>query len=208
MAHGTAPGTRHPAPGTDTVHLRATPAFRRGILLAAVMVIGLELGLFLFLWRLGTFVDPGSDPRAAAAFVALGTAVTLQAMAAVGVLWVMVAMAWTTLRSDPVGWSLEHPWRSWQGRPTDIARAWRHGGWLVLELRGHWRRWYVRAGRDHDATTEALRRQLSDGAWLTAAAVRAHLARTVLPIVLAGAGLGGLALLWLLRTVDGLMHRP
>ena len=208
MAHGTAPGTEHPAPGTDTLSLRATAAFRRGILLAALLVLLLEGAVFAFLWRLGLFVDPGSDPRAAAAFVALGTAVTLQAMAVVGVLWVLVAMAWTTLRSDVVGWALEHPWRSWQGRPTEVARAWRQGGWLVLELRGHWRRWYVRAGPDQDATADALRRQLSDDAWLTRADLRAHLARTVLPAVLAGAGLGGLALLWALRALEGLMHRP
>ena len=154
------------------------------------------------------FVDPGSDPRAAAAFVALGTAVTLQAMAVVGVLWVLVAMAWTTLRSDVVGWALEHPWRSWQGRPTEVAKAWRQGGWLVIELVGQWRRWYVRAARDQEATTDALRRQLSDDAWLSRADARAHLARTVLPAVLAAAGLGGLALLWALRVLDGLMHRP
>ena len=196
------------APATDTLHLRSTPAFRRGVLLASLLVVLLEIGLFVFLWRLGTFVDPGGDRRAAAAFVALGTAVTLQAMAVVGVLWVLVAMAWTTLRSDVMGWALEHPWRSWQGRPTEVARAWRQGGWLVLELRGHRRRWYVRAGRDQEATTDALRRQLSDDAWLTRAEARAHLARTVLPLVLAAAGLGGLALLWALRALDGLMHRP
>jgi hypothetical protein len=208
MAHGTAPGTRQEAPGTDALHLRATPAFRRGVLLASLLVVLLEIVLFAFLWRLGALVDPGSDPRAAAVFVALGTAVTLQAMAVVGVLWVLVAMAWTALRSDVVGWALEHPWRSWQGRPTDVGRAWRQGGWLVLELRGHWRRWYVRAGRDQDATTEALRRQLSDDAWLSRADARAHLARTVLPAVLAAAGLGALALLWALRALGGLMHRP
>jgi hypothetical protein len=208
MAHGTAPGTRPAAPGTDTLHLRASPAFRRGTLLAALLVVLLEGALFAFMWRIGLFVDPGSDPRAAAAFVALGTAVTLQAMAVVGVLWVLVAMAWTTLRSDAVGWALEHPWRSWQGRPAEVAKAWRQGGWLVLELRGHWRRWYVRAGRDQDATTEALRRQLSDDAWLSRADARAHLARTALPAVLAAAGLGGLALLWALRALDGLIYRP
>lgn len=208
MAHGTAPGTRHPAPGTgtDTLHLRATPSFRRGVLLVSLAVVMLEVGLFVVLWRLGTFVDPGGDQRAAAAFVALGTAVTLQAMAVVGVLWVLVAMAWTTLRSDVVGWALEHPWRSWQGRPTEVARAWHQGGWLVLELRDHRRRWYVRAG-EQDETTDALRNQLSDDAWLTRADARAHLVRTVLPAVLAAAGLGGLALLWALHVLDGLMPR-
>ena len=205
MAQGIAPGSRHPGPGTDTVHLRATPAFRRAILLAALVVLLLEGALFVLLWRIGTFVDPGSDPRAAATFVALGTAVTLQAMAVVGVFWVLVAMAWTTWRSDIVGWSLEHPWRSWQGRPTEVARAWRQGGWIVVELDGHWRRWYVRARRG-DPVVDMLRAQLNEGAWLDSAAVRRHLARTVLPVVLAAAVLGGFALLWMMRTLDGLMH--
>ena len=194
------------APGTDTYTLRATPAFRRGVLLAAVFVLLLEAALFVILWRIGTFVDPGNDPRAAALFVALGTAVTLQAMAVVGVLWIMVAMAWTTLRSDAVGWSLEHPWRRWQGQPHEVARAWQHGGWMVIELEGHWRRWYARAGRGTGATVDARRQQLGQNAWLDDRAVRAHLMRHVLPYVLAAAGVGGLALVWMLKVLDGLMH--
>jgi hypothetical protein len=188
------------------IELRATPAFRRGVLVAAVSLVTLEMALFALLWRIGTLADPGHDQGAALAFVALGTAVTLQAMAVVGVLWVLVAMAWTTLRADAVGWSLEHPWRRWQGQPREVSRAWQHGGWMVIELDGHWRRWYVRAGRGTEATVEALRGQLPGDAWLDVRAVRAHLMRTVLPIVLAAIGLGGLALVWMLRTLDGLMH--
>ena len=189
------------------LELRATPAFRRGVLLAALAVVVLEFALFALLWRIGTLADPGSDRRAAIAFIALGTAVTLQAMAVVGVLWVMVATAWTTLRCDVVGWWLEHPWRSWHGSPRDVARAWRQGGWLVFELDGHWRRWYVRTARDSDVNVKALREQLAGGVWLDAASARAHLMRHVVPYVLAAAGLGGLALLWTLKTLDGLMHR-
>jgi hypothetical protein len=190
------------------LELRASAAFRRNVLIVALLVAVIEVGLFIVLWRVGALVQPGSDSRATAAFVALGTAVTLQAMAVVGVLWVAVAMAWTTLRSDALGWSLEHPWRTWQGRPAKIVRAWRHGGWLVLELESRWRRWYVRAGREAEDTIATLRSQLNDGAWLDPAGVRTHLARTLLPVVLAAAGLGGLALLWLLRTLDGLLTRP
>ena len=186
--------------------LRATSAFRSGVLLAAALVVTAEIALFALLWRIGTLGDPGHDQRAALAFVALGTAVTLQAMAVVGVLWVMVAMAWTTLRADIVGWSLEHPWRCWHGSPGEVTRAWRQAGWLVVELDGHWRRWYVRAGPGADATVDVLRGQLSGGAWLSARAARAHLTRTVLPIMLAAIGIGGLALVWMLRTLDGLMH--
>jgi hypothetical protein len=188
------------------IELRATPALRRAVLLAAVSVVALEVGLFAFLWRIGTLADPGGDRRAALAFVALGTAVTLQATAVVGVLWVLVAMAWTTLVADAAGWSLEHPWRTWQGQPRDVSRAWRQSGWIAIELDGHWRRWYVRAGGGAEPTVAALRSQLPAGVWLDAGAVRAHLMRTVLPLVLAAIGLGGLALMWMLETLDGLMH--
>lgn len=187
--------------------LRAPPAFRRGVLLTACVVVALEVALFALLWRIGMLADPGGEREVALAFVALGTAVTLQAMAVVGVLWVLVAMAWTTLRANGVEWSLEHPWRSWQGAPREVARAWRQGGWLVLEVDGHWRRWYVRAGRGAEASVHALCSQLPDTAWLDARAARAYLTRTVLPVVLAAVGIAGLGLVWMLKTLDGLMHR-
>ena len=124
--------------------LGATPAFRRGVLVVALVLVVLEIGLFAVLWRLGVLIDPGADSGAAATFVALGTVLTLQAMAVVGVVWLMVALAWTTLRSDIVGWSLDHPWRSWHGSPADVASVKRNGGWLVVKVHGHRRRWYVR----------------------------------------------------------------
>jgi hypothetical protein len=188
------------------LELRAGSGFRRGVLVVAFVVIALEAALFALLWRVGMFIDPGADRGAAAAFVALGTAVTLQAMAVVGVLWVMVAMAWTTLRSDVVGWSLAHPWRSWHGAPREVTRAWRQGGWLVLEVDGHRRRWYVRANRHAHAIVSELRRELPEGAWLEGSVLRVYLMKSVVPIVLGATVLGGLALMWMMRTLDGLMH--
>ena len=120
-------------------------------MLAAIALIALEAGLFIVLWRIGLLVDPGGDPRAAATFVLLGTVVTLQAMAIVGIVWVMVALAWTTLTSDVMGWSLDHPWRRWQGSPADVASAREKGGWLVVKLHGHRRRWYVRVTAEDPA---------------------------------------------------------
>jgi len=131
--------------------LGASPAFRRGVLLAALAIATLEVGLFVTLWRVGVLVDPGADPRAAATFVLLGTIVTLQAMAVVGVVWVMVALAWTTLRSDAIGWSLDHPWRRWQGSPGEISSVTQSRGWLVVTLHGHRRRWFVRVAADDPA---------------------------------------------------------
>ena len=136
--------------------LRATPVFRRGVLIAALAAVALEMGLFAVLWRIGVLIDPGADPRAAATFVTLGTVLTLQAMAVVGVVWVMVALACTTLRSDSVGWSLDHPWRRWQGSPREVAQVKRKDGWLVVTLRGHRRRWYVRVSAADPAAVERI----------------------------------------------------
>lgn len=190
------------------ITLQAAPGFRRGVLLCAAAIVLAEIGLFALLWRLGTLTDPGADRRTALAFVALGTALTLQAMAMVGAVWISAAMAWTTLRADGVGLSLEHPWRRWHGHPSDIARAWQHGRWLVLELRGHWRRWYVRTGRDDGPALDRLRGDLPAGTWLDAPAARAHLMRNVLPLILGAAGVGGLLLVWGLRVLDGLLRAP
>ena len=132
--------------------LGASPAFRRGVLLAALAIAAIEVGLFATLWRIGALVEPAADPRASAAFVLLGTVVTLQAMVIVGVVWMMVALAWTTLRVDALGWSLDHPWRSWQGSPADVARVTQSRGWLVVKLRGRRRRWYVRVTAEDPAT--------------------------------------------------------
>jgi len=141
---------------TGLTVLGASPAFRRGVLLVALVLVVLEMGLFAVLWRLGALIDPGADAPAAATFVALGTVLTLQAMALVGVVWLMVALAWTTLRCDIVGWSLDHPWRSWQGSHADVASVKRNGGWLVVKVRGHRRRWYVRVSSADPAEVEQV----------------------------------------------------
>ena len=128
----------------------------------------------------------------------LGSAVTLQAMGVVGVAWAVVAMSRTVLRHDVTGISLEHPWRRWHGAWADVTRAWTHGGWLVLQLRGQWRRWYVRAGGDQAAGLAQVRAAIPPGAWLEGSAKHFHLARTTLPLVLGAAGIGGLILVWML----------
>ena len=45
-----------------TITLQASPAFRRGVLLASLGVAVVEVGLFVMLWRVGSLVDPGADP--------------------------------------------------------------------------------------------------------------------------------------------------
>jgi hypothetical protein len=187
-----------------TTTLQASPAFRRGVLIASVGVALVELGLFAWLWRLGGLVDPGADRNAALLFVVLGSAVTLQAMGVVGVAWAAVAMSRTVLRHDGVGISLEHPWRRWHGAWVDVTRAWTHGGWLVFQVRGQWRRWYVRSGSDETQVLAQVRAALPPGAWLAGSAKHFHLARTTLPLVLAAAGIGGLILVWVLGAIGSL----
>jgi hypothetical protein len=191
------------------ISLRASNRFRRGVLVGALAIVLTEIGLFVCLWRLGVLVDPGADRTAALAFIVLGTAVTLQAMGAVGAVWIMVAMAWTTLSHDIVGLTLEHPWRRWQGSWSGVSHAWHQRGWLVLKARGQWRRWYVRTDRDSDAVLAEVRRQLPEGVWLEGAAPRRHLLTTTVPLVVACVVVGGLLLIGVLSALRSLSgHSP
>ena len=178
-----------------TPTLSAGPTFRRNVLLAALCVALLELAALGLLWRFAAVIDPDADRRAALLFVLLGSVFTLQAMAVVGIGWIAVAMSRTCLQHDVSGLTLDHPWRHWRGRWTDVRHAWQQGGWLVLQIAGQWRRWYVRVGGAGEGLT-AVRGRLPAGAWLEGAARRRHLARTTLPIVLASAIVVG-GLLWM-----------
>jgi hypothetical protein len=184
-----------------TITLQASPAFRRGVLLASLGVALLEVALFVLLWRAGSLVDPGTDPDRAWLFVSLGSAVTLQAMGVVGLAWVVVAMSRTVLHHDVTGVSLEHPWRRWHGGWHNVTQAWTQNGWLVLQVAGQWRRWYVRAGGDQAAALGLVRAELPAGAWLEGSTKQLHLARTTLPILLATTGVAGLILLWALSAL-------
>jgi hypothetical protein len=184
-----------------TITLQASPAFRRGVLLASLGVAVVEVGLFVMLWRVGSLLDPGTDPDRALLFVSLGSAVTLQAMGVVGLAWIVVAMSRTVLHHDVTGVSLEHPWRRWHGGWHNVTCAWTQNGWLVLQVGGQWRRWYVRVGSEHAESLARVRAELSAGTWLEGSARRRHLARTTLPILVAIIGAGGLILLWALRAL-------
>lgn len=175
---------------------------RQAALAAAIVLALLEIGLFVSAWRLGVLLDPGSDRRAALGFVALGTALTLQAMAIVGIAWMMVALSRTSLTMEPQEIALDHPWREWHGRWSEVRYAWVQRHWLVLHIEGQWRRWYVHTGGNTDVISEVRAHVLPD-AWLEGADLRRHLARTVLPLLLAGAGIGGLVLVSVLE----LLHR-
>jgi hypothetical protein len=184
-----------------TNRVRASATFRRFALAAALVLAFLETGVFVFASRLGALLDPGADRRAALAFVAFGSALTLQAMAVVGIAWTLVAWSRTTLAYDDAELALEHPWREWRGGWSDVRHAWSQRGWLVLELHDHWRRWYVHTGGADAQAMSALRDHLPPGSWLQNGALRMHLARTVLPLLMAAVGAGGLVLLLVLQAL-------
>ncbi len=183
--------------------LAASPAFRRLALTVAAALAVLETGLFAAVWRLGLLVEPAGNPHAARAFVLLGTVLTLQAMAVVGVAWTIVALSRTELAWDEHV-RLEHPWRSWFGDWRDVRRVWWRNGWLAIEVDGEWRRWYVRVPDLSVDGVSALRSALPPGVWLEGAALRAHYLKSVLPLLLAAVGLGGLLVVAVTAYLRGL----
>jgi hypothetical protein len=185
----------------------ASATVRQASLVAAILLAFLEIGLFASAWRLGVLLDPGTDRRAAFGFVVLGTALTLQAMAIVGIAWTLVAWSRTTLTIEDDELALEHPWREWRGRWSDVRHAWMQRRWLVVELEGQWRRWYVHTGADSDAVAEFCARVPTD-AWLEGASLTRHLARTVLPLLLVGVGAGGLVLVTLVELLNRALRMP
>jgi hypothetical protein len=191
-----------------TNRVQASATFRRVALAAALVLALLEAGVFVFAWRLGVLLDPGADRRTALAFVAFGSALTLQAMAVVGIAWTLVAWSRTTLACDDDELALEHPWREWRGRWHDVRHAWSQRGWLVLELHDHWRRWYVHTGKDDAQVVSTVREHLLSGSWLQDRALRMHLARTVLPLFLGAIGAGGLVLLLVLQALHRALRAP
>jgi hypothetical protein len=179
--------------------LEATPAFRRGILALALGLAVAEAVGFVLVWRLGLLLEPGADRRAAIAFVLLGTTLTLQAMGVVGFAWMLVAQSRTVAEFDDEELALEHPWRRWSGGWSEVRHAWLRGGWLTVEIAGTVWRWYLRVPAESRPGIERLKDRLQPGAWLEGPDLTRHLLARVLPPLLGATGLGGLALLALLR---------
>jgi hypothetical protein len=189
-------------------HLRlaAPPSFRRLALGLSLSLALAEFGLFLLLWRVGMLAQPGSDRRAALAFVVLGSTFTIQAMVIVGIAWAFVAISRTTIEADDIGLTLEHPWRRWHGEWWAVRHAWMRNGWLTFELNGQWRRWYVRVASADATAVSEISGRLPAGVWLEGSALRAHYLRSILPILLGATGVGGLLMvigLYLLRRIAG-----
>ena len=182
--------------------LQASPAFRRGVLIASLGVAVVEIGLFVMLWRIGSLVDPGADRRAALAVCRAGfggdaTGDGRCGRRVGGRRDVAHGVARRMSRESP---SSIRGGAGTASGPTS-AHAWQQKGWLVLQVRGHWRRWYVRVGGEQ-SDARARARRITAGAWLEGSSQAPHLARTTLPIVLATTGVAGLILLWALSALD------
>jgi hypothetical protein len=177
--------------------LSAPPGFRRLALAVATALAIVEAGLFAAASRIGALADPGANPHAVKAFVLLGTAFTLQAMAAIGIAWTVVALSRTELEWDDHV-RLEHPWRQWSGDWPDLQRVWWRNGWLAIEIEGQWRRWYVRVPDVSADAVTALKDRLPPGVWLAGAELRAYYLRSIVPMLLAAIGVGGLAVVVLM----------
>ena len=185
--------------------IAAPDRIRRIAFIAAIGLAILETGLFASAWRLGLLLDPGNDRRAALGFVALGSALTLQAMVVVGLAWALMAWSRTSLTLDDEEIALEHPWREWRGGWSDVRSAWLRRGWMTIELEGQWRRWYVHTGVD-PATVREFRERLQEGAWLEGAALKQHLLRTIVPLLLVAIGAGGLVIVSVLALLNRALH--
>ena len=180
-----------------TIRLAASPRLRRAVLIVFLAAAALQVALFVILWRfLEGAAPPDGDRRAALLAIALGTVLTLQAMAIVGMAWVAAAISRTVLEGDDARVVLEHPWRQWRGGWAEITSAWVQRGWLTLEVRGQRRRWHVRATEDDAESLSRVRARLAPNVWLEGRELRRHLARTTLPLVLAVTGVLGLLLVW------------
>jgi hypothetical protein len=177
-----------------SVVLRAPASFRRLALAFAIVLALAEIGLFAAAWRLGILIEPAANPRAARLFVVVGSLLTLQAMLIVGIAWTLVALSRAELDADDRV-RLEHPWRRWSGAWSEIDRAWWRAGWLAVEVRGEWRRWYVRVPDADAPGLGAVRAALPAGAWLEGPALREYYVRRVVPVFLGAIGVGGLLLL-------------
>jgi hypothetical protein len=186
-----------------TMTLTAPSSFRRLALVVALGLAAAQIALFSSMWRLRVLIEPGSDPRAVRVFVVLGTALTLQAMIVVGFAWMFVALSRTELTwNDRV--RLEHPWRRWSGEWTDVRRIWWRSGWLAIEVRGHWRRWYIRVPDENAGDVMALRTVAPPQVWLRGDALRAYYFRSVLPVQLGALGVAGLLLVAALQYLRSL----
>jgi hypothetical protein len=181
--------------------MEAPAAFRRLVLAMALALVALELAAFWFAGRLTLPMQPGegASARVLGAFVLFWSLLTLQAMLVAAAAWTMVALSRTTLALKGETLVLEHPWRRWAGRPTDLAEVTVLNGWLHVRPRRRWRTWHVRLDETGAEEARRFREAVPTEAWLEPPAARRVLLRRALPPLVAGTLCGGVAILLLNR---------
>jgi hypothetical protein len=189
------------------ISLKAPDGFRRITLIVALLLVGLELGVFWFAARLTMLLAPRTAADAElGAFVVFWSLLTLQAMTVVGFAWTLVALSRTTLEGDAQVLSLAHPWRRWSGVWADVAEAYVSREWLHIRVRGRWRSWHVKHDVSQAGALEALRSHVPRDAWLTREQARGLMMKRLLPPVLIGGAVGAGAILvlnrWIERTLN------
>jgi hypothetical protein len=146
----------------------------------------------------------GAEKNLLAVFVVFWTVLTLQAMAAVGLGWMLVAIGRTRISVGAARIQLEHPWRSWQGTGPEIVELYTSRGWLHLRTHGTLRTWHLRGGDRDAALVSALEAIVPPDAQLSASdARRLMVARTLGPWLIALA-LGTLGFSLLQRWLESL----
>jgi hypothetical protein len=175
-----------------TVRIEAPAGFRRLTLITALLLVGLELGVFWFAARLTMLLAPRSGSGAElGAFIGFWSLLTLQAMAVAGFAWTLVALSRTVLDGDEARVVLSHPWRRWTGTWSDIAEAYVSRDWLHIRARGRWRTWHAKLSGPETATAvERLRSLVPSDAWLTDEQARGLMMKRLLPPVLIGGAVG------------------
>jgi hypothetical protein len=187
-----------------SIRLEAPPGFRRVTLITALLLVGLELGVFWFAARLTMLLSTQRATGAElGAFIAFWSLLTLQAMAVVGFAWTLVALSRTILEAGDHGLTIAHPWRRWSGTWADVAEAYLSRDWLHVRGRGRWRTWHVRLGGSDEPSLAVVRSRVPAQAWLTREQARGLMMKRLLPPVLVGAAVGAGAIFVLNRWIAG-----
>jgi hypothetical protein len=181
----------------------APASFRRATLAVAAAIIAFELALFWVASRLMPLpaIQGAEEKNLLVVLVVFWTLLTLQATGAVGLGWLLVAIARTRVSVGEGRLRLEHPWRSWQGTGREVVELYTSPGWLHLRTHGTLRTWHLRGGDRDAALWAALQAIVPADAQLSARdAQRLMIARTLGPWLIALAlGVLGFSLLqrWL-----------
>lgn len=176
---------------TMSVTAEAPASFRRATLAVAAVVVVIELTLFWIASHLVPFstVDGAAHKNLLAVFVVFWTLLTLQAMGAVGLAWMLVALGRTRITVGEGRIRLEHPWRSWRGTGPEVVELYTSRGWLHLRTHRTLRTWHLRGGGRDTALRSALEAVVPPEAQLSARdARRLMIARTTGPWLIALAG--------------------